>query len=429
MTLDRATLADLRAAIAERGADRLGAVVALVDRLADRGEADTLIAPFRPAMRASTAAFPRPASIGRLLALPFEPILIHPTDWHRGDLTIPRSALRPMIAIVTESLARGPLSALPARLEGRLLGEPVVLFEAGPELWRWSSDVLRPFGGTAPVPPSAGPILMIEPLFRGFCAAVADLLRLGRELVALNPALASVSDPWQAVRCALEAAAAPPFSPGLFRRTALIALIRFGHLPGVPLLVRDLARNAGLGDVEEAIGQALDAVVANLERAVAEAGQTLLARPFGDVRGAVALVERLSALLDDRLQMRNPARRDAISALGRACETMLEEVLTEVVGREVVEGALEAVKRDGPVSVFARLEAAARGAAELAQAAQRLAPRAGWPDALLRRAAEAVVETGRHCPPGLPPERPGRVDLARLVEILAGPDRALALLA
>lgn len=427
MTLDRATLAGLRAALADRPADRLGAVVALVDRLAERGDVDALIAPFRPAMRSGVVACPRPASLGRLFALPFEPLLVHPADWQRGDLTIPRSALRPMIAIVTERLAAGPLSALAADLNGRLLADPEVVNETGPKLWVAAADILRPFGGTAPLPPTAGAIPMLEPLFRSFCAAVADLLRIGRELIALNPAL-TASDPWQAVRRALDAAAAPT-SPALYRRVALIALVRFGHLPGVPLLVRDHARNAGLGDVEEAIGQVLDATVATLERAVAQEREALLAAPLGDVRGAVALVERLAALLDDRLQMRNDARRDAISALGRACEAMLEEVLTKAVGETLVHDVLAVIEQGGPVSAFERFETSARAASELAAAAQRLAPRAGWPDAVLRRAAEAFLDLGRHCPPGLPPDRPGKVDLARLVEILAGPERAMPLLA
>lgn len=428
MTLDRATLAGLRAALAERGANRLGAVVALVDRLAERGDADALIAPFRPAMRAEGVAFPRPASLGRLFALPFEPLLVHPTEWQRGDLTIPRSALRPMIAILGERLGEARLSAITQRLAGRQLGDPAVLREAGPILWAASSDLLRPFAASEPIPPAAAPIPMLETVFRGFCGVVADLLRLGPELLALNPVLAT-GDPWEAVRRALEAASAPPISPGLYRRVALIALVRFGHLPGVPLLVRDLTRAAGLGDIEEAIGQALDATLATLERAIAEQREALLAHPHGDVRMAVALVERIAALLDDRLQLRNPARREAITALARGCEAMVEEVLTEAVGKWLPSSVLEVVERGGPVSALAKFEASARAAADLAQAVQRLAPRASWPDALLRRVADVLLDRARDCPPGLPPDRPGRVDLARLVEILAGPERAAALLA
>lgn len=428
MTLDRATLAGLRATLAERGRDRLGAVVALVDRLTERGDADALIAPFRPAMRAEAAAFPRPASLGRLFALPFEPLLVHPTEWQRGDLTIPRSALKPMIALLGEGLAGERLSAITARLEGRKLGDPAVIREAGPMLWSAAADILRPIAAGAPIPPSAGPIPMLESVFRGFCAAAAELVRLGPELVALNPAM-TVGDPWEAVRRALEAAAAPPTSPGLYRRVALIALVRFGHLPGVPLLVRDLARAAGLGDIEEAIGQALDATVATLQRAVGQQREALLANPHGEVRGAIALVERIAALLDDRLQMKSPARRDAITALARSCESMVEEVLSEAVGRSLIRAVLEVLDRQGPVSAFARLEASARAAAELVQAVQKLSPRATWPDTLLRRLVGTILERAETCPPGLPPDRPGRVDLARLVEILAGPDRALPLLA
>lgn len=427
MTLDRATLASLRAALAERPAERLGAVVALVDRLAERGDVDSLIAPFRPAMRSGAFACPRPASLGRLFALPFEPLLVHPAEWQRGDLTIPRSALKPMIAIVTEGLATTPSQQLAAALQGRLLSEPQVVNEIGPDLWRAAVEILRPFAGTAPFPAAAGAIPMLEPLFRGFCAAVADLLQIARELVALNPA-STARDPWEAVRQALDASAAQA-NQALYRRVALIVLVRFGHLPGVPLLVHDHARSAGFGDVEKAIGQALDATVATLERAVVREREALLAAPLGDVRSAVALVERLAALLDDRLQMRSAARRDAMHALARSCEAMLEEALTKAVGETLVPAVLEVVERGGPVSALARLETAARAASELAAAAQRLAPRAGWPDSVLRRAAEMILEVGRHCPPGLPPDRPGKVDLARLVEILAGPERALPLLA
>jgi hypothetical protein len=64
----------------------------------------------------------------------------------------------------------------------------------------------------------------------------------------------------------------------------------------------------------------------------------------------------------------------------------------------------------------------------MVSAARRLGPADDLAIAL-RRAAEAVTAMAAGAPQGAPADRLGRTDLARIVEIMAGPDAAERVLA
>ena len=62
--------------------EQIARVVAMLDRLPDRGEADQVLDPLRPRLR--TLKPPRPLTLARLLFMPLEGALVAPTAWRRG---------------------------------------------------------------------------------------------------------------------------------------------------------------------------------------------------------------------------------------------------------------------------------------------------------------------------------------------------------
>lgn len=66
-------------------------VVAMVDALPQRGQADSLIAPLRS--RLAQLRPSRPLGAMRLLFVPLDPVLTQPAQWRRGNLSIPRSVI------------------------------------------------------------------------------------------------------------------------------------------------------------------------------------------------------------------------------------------------------------------------------------------------------------------------------------------------
>jgi hypothetical protein len=71
-------------------------IVALVDAMPERGAADALIAPLRP--RLARLCPPRPLKFTRLMFTPLDTLIVAAPAWRRGSLSVPRTALGPIIA-------------------------------------------------------------------------------------------------------------------------------------------------------------------------------------------------------------------------------------------------------------------------------------------------------------------------------------------
>jgi hypothetical protein len=72
--------------------DQITSVLAIVDNLAVRGEADNLIAPLRG--RLAKLRPRRKLSMSRLLFMPLAPLFVAGPSWSAGSPSIPRSACR-----------------------------------------------------------------------------------------------------------------------------------------------------------------------------------------------------------------------------------------------------------------------------------------------------------------------------------------------
>ena len=93
----------IKASVAAADDARILQIVALVDAMPERGEADALVAPLRP--RLAKLRPPRPASFTRLLFTPLDSLIVPNTNWRRGTLSIPRSALLPIAGALRQDLA------------------------------------------------------------------------------------------------------------------------------------------------------------------------------------------------------------------------------------------------------------------------------------------------------------------------------------
>ena len=91
------------AAVADDAA--VARLVAMLDRLPDRGEADRVLDPVRPRLRA--LGLKRPLGLPRLLFLPLDGAILPPSRWSRGAPAVPRSAL-PMLAAASMMRRRRP---------------------------------------------------------------------------------------------------------------------------------------------------------------------------------------------------------------------------------------------------------------------------------------------------------------------------------
>ena len=377
---------------AERG--RIARAVALVDALAERGGADALIAPLRG--RLAELGIGRRVNFGRLLFLPLDPVIVPARDWRPDAAQLPRTALAPLIAGVRAAL--GPAVVTP--LSQALSAFPDVCTAGarlGPALWSQAVAPLRALAA-AGVPGWAE---------TGLPAAAAAPLTLGVAAVleswpALCP-LAPTSDRRRLIEVTLRQAV--DSGPVAWSLVTAVALARAPDPGLVGLVAADQAESGGPA-LHQAMGAVLEVAIAGLERAANA--------PAAEAAVAVNRASRLVATLADRV---GPAQRALLAAFAQRIETACRARVIAECRAALAEpvAALTAPATDATVSAF---EAAARGLRELAEEARRIGGSAAY-DATLRETAATL----RDATVGLT-----RMDRARLVEILDGPEAAEALL-
>lgn len=392
----------LRLALQQAPDHAVGRVVAMLDGLADRSMIDEVLNSVRPRLRRLQP--PRPLRLPRLLFLPLEAALVPAAGWRPGSNLVPRSAITPIAALVS-----GALPDLAEQVEagtvGHSLTDHAVVAALGARLWPAASMVATPQVPrgwvAAGLPESAAlPILAL-------CAAV------WRQAVPLWQARTAASAGAMEALALARAALAPLVADGAAPLSAgLTLLLRAALAPGqIATLATSLS--AQIHPVAE---RALASMLADDAAAVAaatspdEMAQTagLLARRLAD------LEHTANALVRDQRQ-RHAAilRRDT----GQACHARFAAALVETL---LVPLARVAAGPRAEDSVVAMLEGAARDLRRLEAAGRRLGQEAAF-DRSLRDAVAQITRLAA-TPAGL-----NRIEFARLVEILAGPDAALAL--
>jgi hypothetical protein len=116
-------------------------IVSVVDRLARRGSLDKLLAQHR--LRLATIRPPRPMTLGRLLVLPFEELLVDPDHWSPGLMRVPRDRLVRLIGLTFEHLPPGFENEMRQRLDGHTMDDAALILEIGRELWPACANAVR----------------------------------------------------------------------------------------------------------------------------------------------------------------------------------------------------------------------------------------------------------------------------------------------
>ncbi len=427
-------------------------VVAMVDAMPNRGPADQLIAPLRA--RLARLRPPRPLRFARLLFLPLDPLIVPAARWRVEQPTIPRTVIPVLAAAIeatldltippgahpggtTETDPRngnpgvddpgrgnprstnmtggsvapgGPYRTVAALIEGCTTEDTAVVDAAGATLWAragaWLLDAPVPQGWDT----TGLSVQVYKPLTRRIGALLEQADRLRR--MTADAAHGLVPPEANAVQALLTDAIArePEVQPMLI--TLLMA--RIPECGPVLLRVATMLGNRGGMLLRHAGEAAADTLLDQLEApggAEAHLGGQNLAETGAAVRRLTALVGALDgeALSPDRRQR----LKDVRARIRTGCELLFTERLTTDL--------LEPLRAHGPASgpeAGWDLETAARGLRALETEARRAGGEKTY-DTLLGQAADAVREITAQG--GLE-----RVEGMRLMEIVAGPEAALA---
>lgn len=374
-------------------------VVAMVDALPLRGDADSLIEPLR--QRLAQLRPRRPLSAQRLLFTPLDPVLVPPTQWRRGALTIPRTAIPCMIRQFT-LLDPALMEAVGHEVVGSTFADQMLLRRAGGRLWARAAALLA---GAAPAADWAAATGLADADYRGIRDAAVLVLRHAPAMSGqLN---ADPPDAEVITRILTEAA----FEPD--RLDVLISVLLY-WLPASAAQVLDVtsahAAPTGLPG-RTATERAVEHVLENIEaeQAAAKDGMPDLPR----LRRTIAMLDQLEASSTGR-----PTRCARISAtrsrVDSACRTQFESLLQDRMVSRLAGGLPQA-----PADIAA-LETAARDIRRFEQVARRIS----GSDHYDRKLRNTINILG----PNAGDDSDSRVDRLRLAEILLGPEKALQML-
>lgn len=383
-------------------------VVALVDEMTQRGVADALIEPLR--QRLAQLRPPRKLRFERLLFLPLDPVIVPPRAWRPADPTIPRNAVLPLSNTVRVAL--GPdAAAIDALIAGKLADDLPVIEQAGALLWPEAARSLA----SAPLPAEWADAGLNPSVHKPIASGVAAVL-------ARRPALEAVIQDAHAGLLTVGEEAIEPIIAGLAEETtesqALVIAVLLARLPraGPLLSVLDSVMR-GSPPLRQASDRAADAL---LDRLDTENGiesritHATLGQACHEVHRLGAMLSELEDRTGDpkrRTRLRGLRQRLDASCRTRFAGSLKDEFLAPL---QAMSGAI-----DPPVQRL--LETTARQLRTLEVAARPIGSGAVY-DTLLFQAAAAITADGS--------KRDGVSVMrsARLVEILAGPDAAMALL-
>ena len=399
------TIREVKREIAEASDPQILRIVAAVEAVANRGQADELISPFRD--RLTTLQPPRRLRFSRLLFHPLNALIVPATRWRPGKPLIPRSVVLAIADHVRTSM--GTLAAsIEAEIEGRTTADTGLISRLGSILWPAAAKVLA--RGS---PPDAWQETGLnEAQFQGLARVVGALLS---QVAALEALFSETADgllaPRQEAILAIMRGVAAISEPALPMIVSLLLL----RLPEAASVLEQPYPGLKPPAMNAALDQAADLLIEQLEVDGPEfriAAGTMLAA------GAAA---RQMAVLLTHLETSNkkPARKTQVlqirARLDAACKARFANALENDLLTPLRDQA--SLARPTPTPV---LEATARGLRVLETEARVVGSGRSY-DTMLAQAAETVRSTSVG-------EWMGLTDQARLVEILEGADAARAML-
>jgi hypothetical protein len=389
-----------------QGADdaRLHRVVAMLDSLPDRGDADALLHPLRP--RLAVLRPQRRLSFTRLLFAPVEPLIVPARAWTPGRPAVPRPALRPLAHLVRAALG-AEAAAIDRLVASRTTADQACFRDVGATLWPAAAATLA----EAPPPADwhAASGLRAE-FYAPIARPLAVLLAEGQALQALALAGEDTAtvEPERLLRSTATAV------PEALAMMLALLLTLVPQARGLVLIADDLAAQR-TDEGRSAPDRALDFLLAGVDV------------PARDEIGAGQLAEqtRRALLLLDEVQ----AEAEATQRKGRLARVTAARRRLDATCRARFQAAAAkltlapapAASASPPSAVadaeIGAAEASARDLQRLNLVGRRLGDAAGY-DRSLRSAATRLAQDPRLT----------RMDRLRLVEILLGPEAALAIL-
>ncbi len=407
MTLAPGDMRQLVQAARQASDAQLLRLVALLDRLPVRGEADRLIEAARPRLRGRMPE--RPLTMTRLLFMPMEALLLAPRDWRGEADRVPRHAILPLTHVLR---TREPalVRETEAALAGQSVGQLTLCTAWGDRLWPAAAAAMAAQIAAGP-PPGWVEAGLPAACHAGLAGICAGLWRHAPGLWRLRRAAAD-GPPEEMVRPVFRALAA--------EGADLAGL-------GVSVLLPHAARPSTLmGSVmalDRALGPAADAALDRyLSGVVPPDGLADLA-VTGDA------LARFVALLDD-LELSASRDRPRRAQLLHTLRASAAEACADRIAAEAGIGLwqpLQALLRAPQVDDAAveALEARASALRALTEAGRRLQP-GGRTDGMMAQTLGHLMQAALTLPTTGMGFR--QADALRLVQILAGPLEAARLL-
>lgn len=378
-------------------------IVALVDSMMQRGSADILIEPLR--RRLATLRPARPLRLARLIFHPVDLLIVPSTRWRPGQQAIPRTALVPIAEHIR--LTKGPaLAAAEDEINGRTTADTELISRLGQSLWPEVARILTDTG----IPETWDTTGLGDKNYGPLANALAALLAEAAPLYVLRAEAATGLLP--PPREAIEAMLSRVTRVNKGALPMMIAVL-LDQLPQAAELLPDL-RGTEAEAVHAATEEAAELLLRHFD--LEDAVETRIAA--GTLADAGAAVSRIAALLKHLdAPGAEPRRRDRLRAVRRRLEADCKARFASGLQDEL----LAPLQRVGmPPADIPALEAAARGLRVMDTEARVVGSGSTY-DLLLDQAAEAIKHNSMQ-------DRLSRMDQIRLVEILSGPDAALAML-
>jgi hypothetical protein len=408
ITHQGAAIKDLQRSIAQAADARIAEIVNLVDSLPERGAADALLTPLRARLQQIRPQ--RQLNFARLLFTPANPLIVPATQWRRGSATLPRSALRALAQQVHHDLGAASRD-IEADIAGVNVGDHAAILRSGTKLWPLAADVL-----SAAPPPDlwADDTGLTAADHSAIAFPLATLLHQGRTVAALTERnAAGLPVPRANIRACLQAALGfigqratgkPPIG---FLLAALLARL---HLPeDILVAAGDLAQASNEPAIRQAADLAIDSMLDGSKAAISD-------QP--DLGAATADLQRILTLLDtlERPGPANrPSRKPAITALRRALDTVGRQRF-QVDMAKCLDAATALQAAATPQPDTAGLEANLRDLRRFESIGRNFGGGLVYDLTI----AAASLKLAQH-----PPNPATSSDIARLIEILNGPEAAI----
>ncbi len=373
----------IQASLVQARDAQVARVVAMVDAMPDRGQADTLIAPLRP--RLAQLRPTRPLAFTRLLFTPLNPVIMPLAEWRRCGVGVPRPALA--------ALSTAIRTALPHYADWQ--GDWDSLASVGMSLWPEAAATLDHMA--IPVDWTA-----VTGLTRSEFAAVVSMAAAVLHEAPAIERQATARDQ------ADDTEVRPILSRSKARGAAALDTVVAVLLARLPSPARVAALAVEASGSDGVTGRAIDRLAADLSSGAGDGA---------DVREAALEASRVAALLDALKHGASAERRAQLEAIRRDADTLSRRCFMRARTQTLALAEI-AMTADCDDSAMAAIEACARDLRRLETAGRKLGSGDRY-DSMLADAAEMLRDQ---------PGDLGLADRVRLVEILAGPEKAMALL-